>query len=405
MNDLSSFSELVEEGGRILGLDRTVVERIIRPDRVLEVPLLFRRDNGSLGSAVGFRVQHSNVLGPYKGGIRFHPEVDESEVRALAAWMSVKCALMNIPFGGGKGGVRINPKVLSERELEALSRSYVRALHPHLGPDKDVPAPDVYTNEMVMGWMLEEYEDIYGKSQGMITGKPLSMGGIVGRDRATGRGAVIVLCSFIELEGMEGRNVVIHGFGNAGRTVAELLYEKGFCVVGIADSKQGLYDGKGLDVAAVGKWKDEKGSLVGYPATELLDPSLLLLKECDILVPASLGGVITKENMEGIRARVILEVANGPLSQTAYRYLKEKVIILPDVLANAGGVTVSYFEWLQNIEGSGWEKDEVDRRLERVMKEAVQSVQELRKQHGVDYKTAAYLVGLQRISDSIKSSV
>jgi glutamate dehydrogenase/leucine dehydrogenase len=344
-----------------------------------------------------FRVQYNDARGPTKGGIRFHPEVDEDEVKALAFWMSLKCAVVGIPYGGGKGGVSVNPKELSDTEIEELSRNYVRAFVDHLGPLKDIPAPDVYTNTQVMAWMLDEYEKIKGyHAPGMITGKPLELGGSLVRDIATAQGGAFVLRDLIKKLGLSDIKVVIQGFGNAGINIAKILSEWGYKIIAASDSQGGVLNPEGLDVDALIKHKKENKTVIGF-AQEISNQDLLALG-CDVLVPAALGGVITAENAGNVKAKVILELANGPVIPTADDILFEKgIIVIPDILANAGGVTVSYFEWVQNLHSWYWEGQEIMIKLEKVMAKAFNDLYAKYQELGKDMRTAAYVLAIERI--------
>ena len=323
-----------------------------------------------------FRVQFNNARGPYKGGIRFHPEVDEDEVKSLAFWMTLKTAVADIPLGGGKGGVRVNPKELSKEEIEELSRAYVRAFYKDLGPDKDIPAPDVYTTPQIMAWMLDEYEKLVGeKAPGFITGKPLEVGGSKVRDISTALGGVYILEEAVKKLGLEDKKVSIQGFGNAGMNAAKLLAEYGYTIVAVSDSKGAIYDSEGLDVGEVIKIKTETGSVVNYGNAERISNSDLLKVDCSILIPSALSGVITKDNAAEIKARIVLELANGPTTSEADEILHDRdVLVLPDILANAGGVTVSYFEWVQNLENESWESDVVKKKLKDKMIDAFEQL-------------------------------
>jgi len=344
-----------------------------------------------------YRVQYNDARGPTKGGIRFHPEVNEDEVKALAFWMSLKCAVVGIPYGGGKGGVSVNPKELNVKEIEELSRNYVRAFADYLGPLKDIPAPDVYTNAQVMAWMLDEYEKIKGEhAPGFITGKPLELGGSLVRDIATAQGGAFVLRELVKKRGLSEIKVVVQGFGNAGRNMARILSEWGYKIIAVSDSKGGVFDADGLDVVKLIEHKKEKRTVVGF-GSEISNSDLLKL-ECDVLVPAALGGVITKENAGDVKAKVVLELANGPVVPEADEVLFEKeVVIVPDILANAGGVTVSYFEWVQNLRGYYWEREKVMERLKNVMVKAFDELYDKYESLGKDMRTAAYVLAIERI--------
>lgn len=354
-----------------------------------------------------FRIQYNDARGPTKGGIRFHPEVDEEEVQSLAFWMSLKTAVVDIPLGGGKGGVRINPKKLSQDQLEELSRKYIRAFAEHLGEDKDIPAPDVYTTPQIMAWMLDEFETIIGKTEpGMITGKPLEVGGSKLRDIATAQGGVYVLEEALKKVGLSGKKVIIEGFGNAGMTAAKLLTNKGFTIVGVSDSTGGIYNANGLNIPKVIKAKKATKSVKAYTqeneATELQGEEILF-QEGDILIPAALADSITEENAEKIQARIILELANGPITAKADEILhKRNVLVLPDILANAGGVTVSYFEWVQNRQRFYWEIEEVDERLKKRMTTSFKQIWDIHESNDYSFRENTYILAIRRILEAAK---
>jgi len=349
-----------------------------------------------------FRVQFNNARGPYKGGIRFHPEVDEDEVKSLAFWMTLKTAVADIPLGGGKGGVRVNPKELSKEEIEELSRAYVRAFYKDLGPDKDIPAPDVYTTPQIMAWMLDEYEKLVGeKAPGFITGKPLEVGGSKVRDISTALGGVYILEEAVKKLGLEDKKVSIQGFGNAGMNAAKLLAEYGYTIVAVSDSKGAIYDSEGLDVGEVIKIKTETGSVVNYGNAERISNSDLLKVDCSILIPSALSGVITKDNAAEIKARIVLELANGPTTSEADEILHDRdVLVLPDILANAGGVTVSYFEWVQNLENESWESDVVKKKLKDKMIDAFEQLWDEYQKHGYDFRTVSYVHAIKKVVEA-----
>lgn len=384
-----------------LKLEEDVYEILKHPKRIITVSIPVKKDNGKIETFTGYRVQFNDARGPFKGGIRFHPDVHLGEVKALAAWMALKCAVVNIPLGGGKGGVIVNPKTLSKTELERLSRGYIRLMHENVGPKQDVPAPDVYTNAEIMAWMMDEYETIYGKSPGVITGKPLSMGGSIGRDKATAQGGFYVLKKAADLRGLGlNASVAIQGFGNAGYTIAKLLHEDGFKIIAVSDSKGGIYDENGFDPEEVMKHKTTTGSVQGFTGTSPLTNEEILTIETDILIPAALENQITEKNAADIKASIILELANGPTTPEADKILfKNDVFVIPDILANAGGVTVSYFEWVQNLQNYYWSLEEVDTKLKVIMDDSFDNVYAYRKEYRVDMRTAAYLVAVERIAE------
>jgi glutamate dehydrogenase (NADP+) len=399
------FKEHVEKAATLLGLSEKERLMFETPDRTLTAELTIMLDAGGSATFPAYRVQFNNARGPYKGGIRFHPDADVDEVQALAAMMAIKCAVVDIPFGGAKGGVAVNPKKLSKTELHLLSQEYVRAFAEHLGPDTDVPAPDVYTNPEIMAVMLDEYERLTGvKAPAMITGKPLDRGGILGRDTATADGAIAVLSALLADQHRDASKLTsaVQGAGNAGAQAARLLAGMGSKVIAIADSHGSLLNTDGLDVGSVLAYKEANGSV--HDATTLgtaADAAAVLTAKVDILVPAALEEQITVENAKDIQAGIVLEVANGPVTPAADSILASHgVAVVPDVLANAGGVTVSYFEWLQNRSDEIWTKDRVTDRLNETMKDAYRDVADFALSRGVTMRESAYALAMQRILDA-----
>ncbi len=394
-----------------------VTERLRHPKAILQVAVPVRMDDGSLRTFDAYRVRHDDTRGPAKGGIRYHPDVSISEVKALALWMTLKCAVVDIPFGGGKGGVIVNPKELSRMELERLSRSLVSALGDFIGPDTDIPAPDVYTNEMVMGWMMDEYSKARRqRTPAVITGKPLALGGSLGRSEATGRGAYHAVKVYEERHGWDPteKTVAVQGFGNAGQHVARLLHADGYTVVAVSDSKGGIQSDDGFDVPSLMQQKNESRQLKAVycdgsvceavDATEISNDQLLEL-DVDVLIPAALEGVITADNAGDIRAGLVVEVANGPTTSRADEILRERELdVLPDILANAGGVTVSYFEWVQNRGGLAWSLERVNDGLEETMRRETANVLDQAEEAGTDLRTAAYVLALKRLAEAVEAT-
>ena len=413
--------EQLEKVAKYLDISADFLEVLKVPQKVLEVNIPVKMDNGKIRVFKGFRSQHNNALGPYKGGIRFHPGVTKEEVMALSIWMTWKCGVAGIPFGGGKGGVIVDPKELSEGELERLSRGYVRAIAPIIGARVDVPAPDVGTNGKIMGWMVEEYREFKvqnakfkveeGEILATFTGKPVELGGSLGREQATGRGGVSVLqqvATQFKVQshacGQAGSKfkVAVQGIGNVGYWFAKIAQEVGFEIVAISDSK-GAIMGKIEDVKAVKEYKEKTGSVVGFPRTKPITNQELLTADCDVLVPAALENVITAENADKIKAKIIVEMANGPTTPEADEILNKKgILVVPDILANSGGVTVSFFEWLQNLEGQRWTEEKVNRELEMKMREAFERVWETKEKFQVDLRTAAYILAVEKIASAGK---
>jgi glutamate dehydrogenase/leucine dehydrogenase len=390
----------------LLELPNDIRERMRYPERTLIVNLPIRMDNGHIRHFEGYRVQYSTARGPAKGGIRYHPDTTLDEVKALACWMTWKCAIVNIPYGGAKGGIQCNPKEMSQTELEHLTRRYTSAILPIIGPNIDIPAPDVYTNSQTMAWIMDTYSMTKGfPVLGVVTGKPLAIGGSLGRDEATGRGVFYTVQAIYESKVQELKNqkVVVQGFGNAGSVAAHLFFKSGNKLIGISDSKGAIFNSKGLDFNRVVEHKNKMGSVVGFPDSEPISPAELLTLECDILVPAALENVITKDNAAKIRTKLIAEAANGPTTPEADKILFDKEIyVLPDILCNAGGVTVSYFEWVQNEQHLFWEAEDVYNKLERVMKAATKEVNRLHRTKKSPPRIAATMLGIGRVAEALK---
>ncbi len=390
----------------LLELPTDLRERMRYPERALIVNIPIQMDDGHIRRFEGYRVQYSTARGPAKGGIRYHPDVNLDEVKALACWMTWKCAIVNIPYGGAKGGVRCNPKEMSQTELERMTRRYTSGILPIIGPNIDIPAPDVYTNSQTMAWIMDTYSMTKGfPVLGVVTGKPLSLGGSLGRDEATGRGVFYTSEAIYESWGKELKNqkVVVQGFGNAGSVAANLFSKTDNKIVGVSDSKGAIHNSNGLDYNRVMEHKNAKGTVVGFPDSEPVSPEELLTLECDILVPAALENVITKENAARIKAKLIAEAANGPTTPDADKILSEKgIYVIPDILCNAGGVTVSYFEWVQNEQHLFWEVEDVYNRLEKVMKSATKEVNRLHRNKKVTPRIAATMLGIGRVAEALK---
>ncbi len=397
-----------------MGLSDKIRTIISEPMRTMEVSIPVEMDDGSVEVFKGYRCQHNNVLGPTKGGVRFHQDVNVNEVKSLAAWMTVKCAVVNIPYGGGKGGVEVDPTKLSKNEVEKIAREYFRLIEPIVGPEKDIPAPDVNTNGQVMGWFYDTYSKIQGKNTpGVITGKPPILGGIKARSGATGRGVMhttVNLYDKLEKE-LAGQKVAIQGFGNVGSSAAKLLEEKGCKIVAVSDVSGGIYDPEGLDVDGVIEHVENgegevRNLLEDYNnnGVEHLENKEILCIDTDILIPAALENQITEEVAKEMKASVIVEAANGPTTVEGAEILEEReIIVVPDVLANAGGVTVSYFEWVQNLYNYYWSEEESNRRLKRIMKEAFDEVYEKSVEYDVNMRTAAYIVAIERLEEGIEA--
>lgn len=380
--------------------------KILNPERIIEVNIPVKMDSGEIRNFVGYRAQHNAARGPYKGGIRYHQDVTQDEVKALSTWMSIKCATLDLPLGGGKWGIIVNPKELSERELEALSRGWVQKLYKYIGPLDDVPAPDVNTNGKIMSWMVDEYSRLVGHwTPGTFTGKPISIGGSLGRDTATAQGGLYVLEAYLtaKKDTLQGKKIVIQWAGNAGLNMIELIDRTGAILIGTSDSHGGIYDESGLDIAQIVELKKDKKSLKEYKWGKQITNSELLELVCDILIPAALENQITGENVKNIKARLIMELANGPITPEADVVLFARNIpVIPDILANAGGVTVSYFEQVQNNANYFWSRAEVQEKLKLKMETALAGVLHSAEEHNVMLRTGAYVVAMERILEAMK---
>ena len=389
-----------------LKMDEGLRSVLRQPKRQLIVSIPVRMDDGRIQTFEGYRVQYNLSRGPAKGGIRYHPDVTLDEVKALAAWMTWKCATVNIPYGGGKGGVRVDPKQLSLGEVERLTRRYATEISPIIGPDRDIPAPDVYTNSQTMAWFMDTISMFHGHTElGVVTGKPLSLGGSKGRNEATARGCQFTTRCACEARGISLplATVVVQGFGNAGSIAARLLHEDGARVLAVSDSRGGIYHEAGLDPTAVIKYKEETGTVVGFPGCDFISNKDLLELKCDILVPAALENTITLENADRIKAQIVAEAANGPTTPAADKLLFDKgVLVIPDILCNAGGVTVSYFEWVQDLYGFFWTENEVNRYLERTMTSAFREVNGTAENYRVDMRTGAYILAVSRVAEATR---
>ena len=390
-----------------LKLDPGMREVLRSPRRALSLHLPIKMDNGSVKVFQGFRVQHNNSRGPCKGGIRYHPNVTFDEVQALASWMTWKCATVNIPFGGAKGGIICDPHSLSKTELERLTRRYAYEISDFIGPDRDIPAPDVYTDAQVMAWIMDTYSMTRGHTvPGVVTGKPTFLGGSLGRHEATARGCVYVTRCACEVKNIDHKKATaaIQGFGNAGSIAAQLLAKIGMKVIAVSDSKGGILNPKGLDIEKVIAHKNKTGSVAKFPGSKPIASEQVLELECDVLIPAALENQITLANAHRIKARIVAEAANGPTTPGADKILYENgVLVIPDILANAGGVTVSYFEWVQDLQELFWEVEEVNRKMEKIMGKAFADVHSTSRQYKVDMRTGAYILAVDRVVKATQS--
>jgi glutamate dehydrogenase (NAD(P)+) len=409
LNPFKIAQQQLDEVARILGIEGTPAHNILRePIRELHVLIKVRMDDGSVKAFKGFRIQHNDARGPTKGGIRWHPDETVDTVRALAMWMTWKTSLLDLPYGGAKGGVICNPKELSIGEKERLARGYIREIAPIIGPDKDIPAPDVYTDSQIMGWMMDEYSQIVGHySPGVITGKPVAIGGSLGREDATARGGMYVLREAAKILGIDLSNakIAIQGYGNAGQFAHKLIEELfGSKVIAVSDSKGGILNENGLSFKELSKFKNETGKVQGFKGAYEITNEELLEIDADVLIPAALENVITEKNADKIKAKIILELANGPTTPEADKILYEnKRFVIPDILANAGGVTVSYFEWVQNRQGYQWSAEEVYKKLDEKMTKAFYDVYEVYKSRKVHPRLAAYIISVKRVVEAMKA--
>lgn len=405
-NTFENAKKQIEKAAAEVSLDPNILNQLLLPEKILVVNFPVRMDDNKIKVFTGFRSQHNSSRGPTKGGIRFHPEVSIEEVMALSTWMTFKNAVINIPYGGAKGGVICNPKELSLSELEKISRGYIRAIHKMIGPQIDIPAPDVYTNANVMAWMLDEYEMLEGKHQpGVITGKPIELGGSLGRDKSTALGAFYVIERLTQKKKIipEKTTVAIQGFGNAGYNIAKLLYEAGFKIVALSDSNSGIYCKKGIDPTEVYHYKNNNRTMKGFPDSEDMDGKAVLFLDVDMIIPAAVENQIRKENAQNVKAKYVIEVANGPVTPEADKILeKNNVLLVPDILANSGGVVVSYFEWVQNNLGYQWDEDKVLLRLKNQITKSFEEVYNVSFEKKVSLRVSAYIIGLGRLEMAMK---
>jgi len=390
-----------------MNLDPNILVQIKKPERVLMVSIPVKMDNGAVKVFTGFRSQYNTARGPAKGGVRYHPDVSLDEVKALSAWMTWKCAVVGIPYGGAKGGVICNPKEMSDGELERLSRRYIYEISSIIGPKKDIPAPDVYTTPKIMGWYVDTYNKLTGEASfSTITGKPLELWGSEGRGEATARGlsyTVEVAAEKLKINPL-GATVVIQGYGNAGSISAKLLRKQGYKIIAVSDSKGGAYNPQGIDPSEILDYKIKTSTVKGFPKAKFISNKDLLEIECDVLVPAALEGVITEKNANNIKAKIIAEAANGPTTPEADEILYQRgVFIIPDILANAGGVTVSYFEWIQGLYGYFWNEERVNRRLKKLMVKAFNEVLKLAQREKIDNRTAAYIYAISKVAKAMEA--
>ncbi|NLX93461.1 MAG: Glu/Leu/Phe/Val dehydrogenase [Clostridiales bacterium] len=402
-NPYENMLLILERAAGLLGLNKNDYRTLKYPERILQVSIPIEMDDGSVRVFEGYRIQHSSVRGPCKGGIRYHQDVDMNEVKALAAWMSFKCAVVNIPYGGAKGGIKVDPRKLTKKELERMTRRYTASIMPIIGPQEDILAPDVNTTPEIMGWVMDTYSMVKGVNvPGVVTGKPLEIGGSLGRVQATGRGVRIVTREIIKYLGLSPKQltVSIQGMGNVGGTAARLLYKEGFKIVAVADITGGIRADAGLDIPAIQAYMEQGGALGSYeaPGVVKLENSDILTTQCDILIPATMENQLTAENANDVKAKIIIEAANGPTAVEADEIFNEKgIIVVPDILANAGGVVVSYFEWVQNINGQIWDLNKVNSSLEKIMVRSFNEVLGMKEKNDTTLRVGAYMLAIERL--------
>ncbi|HBH01239.1 MAG TPA: glutamate dehydrogenase [Candidatus Rokubacteria bacterium] len=401
MSGFEDVNYYFRKAARVMDLSANVERMLITPYREVKVDVSVTLDNGELGTFIGYRVQHDRSRGPMKGGLRYHPTVDLDEALGLASLMTWKTAVVNLPYGGAKGGIAVDPSRLSPRELERVTRRFVEQIHDIIGPHTDIPAPDVNTNAQVMAWIMDEYSKFHGFSPAVVTGKPVDLFGSKGREEATGRGVVFALEEYLADAGageVRGKTFAVQGFGNVGSWACRFLHERGGRVVAVADWRGGVRDPEGLDVPALVAHARRAGTVAGFAGSDAIANEELLLLDVDVLVPAALGGVLTEANARDVRARVVLEAANAPTTPAADELLAARgVTVLPDIWVNAGGVTVSYFEWAQNIQQFTWDEDRVTAELRRHMREAYATLARVAREHKVSFRTAAFIVAIGRV--------
>jgi glutamate dehydrogenase (NAD(P)+) len=407
INPWESQAARFDLAARKLNLEDGVWKIMRYPSREIIVHIPVQMDDGHIEVFTGFRVQHSIARGPAKGGVRYAPDVTLDEVRALASWMTWKCAVVNIPFGGAKGGIICDPKKMSMSELERMTRRYTAELVEFIGPEKDVPAPDMNTNEQTMAWMMDTYSMHMRQTvTAVVTGKPISLGGSEGRREATGRGVMVIANESLKKLGMRvsDTRVIVQGFGNVGSNAARLMHNAGYKIIGIAEYDGGLYNRNGIDINKLVEYKDRNHTVVGFPEAESRDPRELLVTDCDVLIPAATENVITSRNAAQVKAKILVEGANGPTTSAADEILADKrVFVMPDILANAGGVTASYFEWVQDRQGYFWKESDVNDQLDHIMRRSFDAVVHYAEMHRVDNRLAAYMVAIDRVAKTIKT--
>lgn len=404
MGASADTARYVSEAAEVLGLPTHIRTLLLEPEREVRVQIPIERDNGEVAVYTGYRVQHNKARGPYKGGLRYHPEVEIDEVRSLAALMTWKTAVANIPYGGGKGGICCDPTTMSERELERLTRAFVDRIHEFVGPTVDIPAPDVNTNAQMMAWFMDQYSRLHGLSPAVVTGKPVEVYGSEGREEATGFGVIVVTERALGLDkkSMKGTRLALQGFGNVGSHAARIAVEKGAIVTDVADHTGGVRNPRGLDVPKLTEYVRQKRGVGGFPGGEPTTNPAVLACECDVLIPAALGHVITRDNADAVRAKLIVEGANAPTTPEADAILRKRNIpVFPDILANAGGVTASYFEWVQNLQRHSWTREKVLDETRAILERAFDTVVGVAREKRLPFRTAAFVVGLGRVAKAV----
>ncbi|MDB5387076.1 MAG: glutamate dehydrogenase [Planctomycetaceae bacterium] len=407
MSNLESAQRYFDVAADHMNLSANMRKMLLTPEREVKVQVAIERDNGEIATYIGYRIQHDNHRGAFKGGLRFHPEVDGDEVQALATLMTWKTAVVDIPFGGAKGGIKVNPKELSSGELERLTRKFIDQIHDILGPDKDIPAPDVGTDAQIMAWIYKQYSKFHGDCPGVVTGKPLELHGSVGREEATGRGVSIITNETLHRlhKHVKGTTVALQGFGNVGSFTAKFLHESGAKILGVSDAFGGIWNKDGLDIPALLAYTNQNGGVRGFPGGQAITNVELLTSEVDVLIPAALGGVFTREIAEHVRAKIIVEAANGPTDPDADEiFERREILVVPDILTNAGGVTVSYFEWVQNSQHFQWDLDRVRSELQKIMLASFDRIWTTATEKKIPMRTAAYIVGIGRVGRATQIS-
>lgn len=400
MSSFETADRYFHDAAKVVGLSENMSRLLRTPVREVKVQIALEMDDGQIGTFIGYRIQHNKARGPMKGGLRFHPEVDADEVLALASLMTWKTAVVNIPYGGAKGGISIDPSKLSHRELESITRKFVDEIHDIFGPDTDIPAPDMGTNAQIMAWIMNQYEKFHGYNPACVTGKPVELHGADGREEATGRGVAIITRSALEKmnKPVAGARIAIQGFGNVGSFAARILHEMGATIMAVSDAYGGIQNPQGLNIPSLLEYVKESQRVEGFPGSVTIQNAVLLAADVDVLIPAAIGGVLTKENATDVQAKLVIEAANNPTTPEADEIFESRdILVIPDILANAGGVTVSYFEWVQNRQHFKWELGEIRQRMEKIMVESFERVWKIAGEKRISPRVAAYVLGIGRV--------